>query len=99
MMASHYAPDAAVRLDCESCPDGAAWLGFGNRHQPPNASSGLNLSPLSNLVEAAANLYAYLKTLDAGGAGLICVSPIPHEDLGVAINDRLRRAAAPRAAS
>ena len=97
MMKSHYAPDAQVMLDCEACPDGAAWLGFGNRVKPENAATGLNLSETSNLVEAAANLYAYLKQLDESGASLICVSPVPQEELGIAINDRLRRAAAPRA--
>ena len=96
MLTSHYAPDARVMLDCETCPDGAAWLGFGNRERPPNAAVGLNLSETSNLVEAAANLYAYLKQLDESGANVICVSPVPHEDLGIAINDRLQRAAAPR---
>ncbi|MCB1423291.1 MAG: threonylcarbamoyl-AMP synthase [Nitratireductor sp.] len=96
MMKSHYAPDAQVMLDCETCPDGAAWLGFGNRAKPANAAEGLNLSETSNLVEAAANLYAYLKQLDESGADLICVSPIPREELGIAINDRLQRAAAPR---
>lgn len=96
MLQSHYAPDAQVKLECETCPKGAAWLGFGNRTAPPNACAALNLSESSNLVEAAANLYAYLKKLDASGAEVICVSPIPNEDLGIAINDRLRRAAAPR---
>ena len=96
MMKSHYAPDARVVLDCETCPDGAAWLGFGNRAQPANAALGLNLSESSNLVEAAAILYACLKQLDESGATLICVSPIPREELGIAINDRLQRAAAPR---
>lgn len=96
MLKSHYAPDAQVMLDCESCPDGAAWLGFGNRVKPENAAAGLNLSETSNLVEAAANLYAYLKQLDESDADIICVSPIPQEELGIAINDRLQRAAAPR---
>ncbi len=96
MMTSHYAPDANVKLDCEACDDDAAWLGFGNRPAPGNARISLNLSPDSSLVEAAANLYSYLKKLDASGADRICVSPIPAEGLGIAINDRLMRAAAPR---
>ncbi len=96
MMASHYAPEAQLKLNCKSCDDGAAWLGFGNHQTPNNAMHSLNLSPTSNLVEAAANLYAYLKQLDATGVKLICASPIPMEELGIAINDRLSRAAAPR---
>jgi L-threonylcarbamoyladenylate synthase len=96
MMVSHYAPDAMVLLDCETCEKGDAWLGFGNREQPREAVVGLNLSPSSNLVEAAANLYDYLKRLDASAAKNICVSPIPEEGLGIAINDRLKRASAPR---
>ncbi len=96
MMVSHYAPDALMKLNCETCDEGAGWLGFGNRQIPHNAVNSLNLSPQSSLVEAAANLYAYMKRLDATGVAKICVSPIPMEDLGIAINDRLGRAAAPR---
>lgn len=96
MMASHYAPRALVIPDCEELLADAAWLGFGNREAPGGAIAAINLSASSNLVEAAANLYAALKTLDASGAQRICVSPIPREGLGIAINDRLQRAAAPR---
>jgi L-threonylcarbamoyladenylate synthase len=56
----------------------------------------LNLSPRGDLVEAAANLFAHLRSLDASGATAIAVMPIPHEGLGEAINDRLARAAAPK---
>lgn len=96
MMQSHYAPDASVQLNCNSAPSGSAWLGFGNRPVPPGVAASRNLSPDSNLTEAAANLYACLKELDGLGAPLICIAPIPEEGLGIAINDRLRRAAAPR---
>jgi L-threonylcarbamoyladenylate synthase len=96
MMTSHYAPNAAVRLNCNDCEAGEAWLNFGNRPVPTAAGVSLNLSVKSNLTEAAANLYAFLKQLDKTGASAICVAPIPEEDLGIAINDRLRRAAAPR---
>jgi len=96
MMVSHYAPDASVKLNCESCGAEEAWLGFGNRDAPKEARMALNLSPSSSLIEAAANLYDYLKRLDASGAKVIHVSPIPEEGLGIAINDRLRRASAPR---
>jgi L-threonylcarbamoyladenylate synthase len=53
----------------------------------------MNLSPRSNVDEAAAHLFGYLRALDASGARAIAVMPIPHHGLGEAINDRLRRAA------
>ena len=53
----------------------------------------MNLSPRSNVDEAAANLFGYLRALDLSGARAIAVMPIPHHGLGEAINDRLRRAA------
>jgi L-threonylcarbamoyladenylate synthase len=56
----------------------------------------MNLSPRSNVDEAAANLFGYLRALDVKGAGAIAVMPIPHHGLGEAINDRLRRAAVGR---
>ncbi len=89
-LASHYAPDAPVRLNAETLRDGERLLGFG----PVQAD--LNLSPSGDLVEAAANLFHHLHALDAGGDAPIAVSPIPNHGLGRAINDRLRRAAAPR---
>ena len=55
-----------------------------------------NLSPRGDLVEAAANLFSHLRALDASGAHVIAVMPVPHEGLGEAINDRLQRAAAPK---
>ena len=58
----------------------------------------LNLSETGNLREAAANLFAYFRRLDAAGPDMIAVAPIPDQGLGEAINDRLRRAAAPRPA-
>jgi len=95
-LASHYAPHAAVRLNASSVSPHEALLAFG-----PDALRGakvtLNLSSTGNLAEAAANLFAMLHALDATGFP-IAVMPIPEEGLGEAINDRLRRAAAPRAA-
>ena len=97
MMKSHYAPDAVLRLDCTTCEPGAAWLGFGpDDGRASKAARSMNLSRGGDLVEAAANLYAMMKALDGSGAGLICAAPIPAEGLGLAINDRLQRAAAPR---
>lgn len=89
-LASHYAPEAAVRLDAVTAEPGEVHLGFG-----PVAGD-LSLSASGDLTEAAANLFAHLRRLDARGAGRIAVAPIPDRGLGRAINDRLRRAAAPR---
>lgn len=89
-LASHYAPDAAMRLNAKEVQDDEVLLGFG-----PVASE-WNLSPSSDLVEAAANLFAMMRAMDAAGIGKIAVSPIPQNGLGLAINDRLARAAAPR---
>ena len=98
MLASHYAPKAELRLDAESARKGEALLAFGPE-LPAGAEKApamLNLSPRGDLVEAAANLFSHLRTLDASGAKTIAVMPVPHEGLGEAINDRLQRAAAPR---
>ena len=95
-LASHYAPRARVRLDAADAKPGEALLAFG-AGAPPAAGPVLNLSPSGDLMEAAANLFAALRALDATGAETIAVMPIPESGLGEAINDRLRRAAAPRA--
>lgn len=91
LMASHYAPRARVRLNAETAGPDEVLLGFG-----PVAGAAMNLSETGDLAEAAAGLFAALHRLDAGGASAIAVSPIPETGLGRAINDRLRRAAAPR---
>ncbi|QQS12031.1 MAG: threonylcarbamoyl-AMP synthase [Rhodospirillales bacterium] len=93
---SHYAPERGVRLDATSVGADEGLLAFG-RDAPPGAALTLNLSPEGDLGEAAANLFAMLRALDRPGIGRIAVVPIPERGLGVAINDRLRRAAAPRA--
>jgi L-threonylcarbamoyladenylate synthase len=84
---SHYAPRAKLRLNAQRAEEGEALLGFG----PCDAD--MNLSPRSDLNEAAANLFAMLRALDAKGAARIAVMPIPDNGIGEAINDRLRRAA------
>jgi len=94
MLASHYAPRARLRLAATSVRPGEALLAFGA--PLPGAQQVLNLSERGDLVEAAANLFSHLRALDAAGAAVIAVMPIPHEGLGEAINDRLARAAAPR---
>lgn len=95
MLKSHYAPDAKVIMNCSTDLPSAGYLMFGPEKNSV-ADTSLNLSPTGNLLEAAANLYSYLKELDSKGIETICVSPIPNEGLGIAINDRLQRAAAPR---
>ena len=95
MLASHYAPRAAMRLDAQDLQEGEAGLDFGGRFTRASGRV-LDLSPGGDLAEAAANLFSMLRTLDAGGAQRIAVAPVPEADLGEAINDRLRRAAAPR---
>jgi L-threonylcarbamoyladenylate synthase len=93
MMTSHYAPRARVRLNATAACADEVLLGFG-----PVRDAALNLSETGDLAEAAAGLFAALHRLDTGGAAAIAVSPIPDTGLGRAINDRLRRAAAPRPA-
>lgn len=94
---SHYAPRAALRLDAAGPGPDEIWLGFG-----PLATlrPGLNLSPSGDLVEAAANLFAHMRAADLLadeiGVERIAVAPVPRVGLGLAINDRLERAAAPR---
>lgn len=98
MMQSHYAPRARLRLDAAAPEEGEAFLGFGAvKGEGPAV---LNLSPSGDLIEAAANLFAHLRAADRAAQSLclkaIAVAPIPDEGLGEAINDRLRRAAAPK---
>ncbi len=98
--ASHYAPHAAVRLDARRVEAGESVLDFGAQLAPPLLGQAYrDLSPAADLGEAAAGLFAALRALDTPGAARIAVAPIPHSGLGAAINDRLRRAAAPRDAS
>jgi L-threonylcarbamoyladenylate synthase len=90
-MASHYAPRAVLRLEATEPREGEIYLGFGQHDFGPHT-----LSARGDVVEAAANLFRMLHELDAAGAAAIAVAPVPMEGLGEAINDRLRRAAAPR---
>lgn len=91
---SHYAPRARLRLNVTAPDAGEVLLAFGP--DTPNAETVMNLSPAGDLTEAAANLFAMLRALDDAGHPAIAVMPVPDEGLGLAINDRLRRAAAPR---
>jgi L-threonylcarbamoyladenylate synthase len=90
-MESHYAPRALVRLNATSPRDGERYLGFGEYMHGPYTLSGRG-----DVVEAAANLFRMLHELDDASPATIAVAPIPNVGLGEAINDRLRRAAAPR---
>jgi len=94
-LASHYAPRALVRLEAAAARPGEALIAFGPT-SPPHDGPTVNLSPAGDLIEAAAALFAALRRLDATGISAIAVMPIPDAGLGEAINDRLRRAAAPR---
>lgn len=98
MLASHYAPRAQVRLNASDVAPGEALLAFGPNALPGTAGAAvvMNLSASGDLDEAAANLFGYLRSLDARGPRIIAVMPIPEEGLGEAINDRLRRAAVER---
>jgi L-threonylcarbamoyladenylate synthase len=98
MTASHYAPNARLRLEAHELEPGESALDFGRRLTAlaPSGALVFDLSPEGDLLEAAANLFAYLRELDARGVEKIAVAHIPERGLGEAINDRLRRAAAPR---
>jgi L-threonylcarbamoyladenylate synthase len=92
---SHYAPNLPVRLNATSARPGDALLAFGPE-APPGFAEVLWLSRTGDLAEAAANLFAMLRRLDRPDFSGIAVMRIPERGLGRAINDRLRRAAAPR---
>jgi L-threonylcarbamoyladenylate synthase len=91
----HYAPKTKLRLNAKAPEAGEAFLAFGPTMltRAKMDASVKNLSERGDLFEAAANLFGYLHELDKGGYKMIAVSPIPNEGLGLAINDRLRRAA------
>lgn len=91
---SHYAPNLPLRLNATTVAAGEALLAFGPR-VPSGAATVQNLSEVANLQEAAAHLFAMLHELDRPDFDGIAVAPIPNTGLGIAINDRLRRAAAP----
>lgn len=89
-LASHYAPDRPVRLEAETALPGEYLIGFGA------VAGDASLSEAGDLAEAATRLFDMLHRADQSGASAIAVAPIPNRGLGVAINDRLTRAAAPR---
>ena len=89
-LASHYAPSKPLRLNAIDATADEFLIGFGR------VDGDLNLSPSGDLLEAAARLFDLLHQADASAKAAIAVAPIPDEGLGAAINDRLKRAAAPR---
>jgi len=91
MLARHYAPGRPVRLNAVDKRAGEAHLAFG----ASDVDFTLNLSPTGDTVEAAANLFAMLRALDRPEFSGIAIAPIPNDGLGLAINDRLKRAATP----
>ena len=95
-LASHYAPNAELRLGATTTSADEAALDFGGSLKRGASTARLDLSPSGDLLEAASHLFSYLRALDAAGAARIAVAPIPEHGLGAAINDRLRRAAVPR---
>ena len=92
MLESHYAPNCKVRLNASCIHPGEVFLGFGKN----SIAGSKNLSETAELNEAAANLFRMLRDLDQNNITGIAVAPIPEYGLGIAINDRLKRAAAPR---
>lgn len=94
---SHYAPRLPVRVGATDVTPDEALLAFGPAI--PGAGVSANLSETGDLAEAAANLFAMMRLLDESTCSHIAVMPVPEEGLGIAINDRLRRAAAPRGQS
>lgn len=98
MLASHYAPDAPVRIDVDTVQPDEVLVNFAGQTIAGSEAAALvlDLSPQGDLAEAAANLFDMMKRADSAGAGAIAFARVPREGLGEAINDRLRRAAAPR---
>ena len=94
LLVSHYAPALPVRLDAQTAEANEALLAIGP--PLPGAGAVFNLSEAGDLAEAASRLFEGLRRLDRSGLARIAVMPIPQTGLGLAINDRLRRAAAPR---
>ena len=92
MLASHYAPNLPLRMNAETVAADEALLSFGPDLLLKGGIERLNLSPDGDLHEAAANLFAMLRQLDKPSYKGIAVMPIPMTGLGLAINDRLKRA-------
>jgi L-threonylcarbamoyladenylate synthase len=90
MIDSHYAPRQPVRLEALTAAPDEFHIGFGA------VAGDINLSAAGDVTQAAARLFDLLHLAQASGRARIAVAPVPISGLGLAINDRLRRAAAPR---
>ena len=86
-LAAHYAPAKPLRIDAPTATNDEWHIGFGS------IAGDVSLSPTGDLAEAAARLFALLHQADAGPAIRIAIAPVPSIGIGIAINDRLRRAA------
>lgn len=93
LLSSHYAPNTKLRMNAAQVNADEALLAFGPEPLI-GAATTLNLSETGDLIEAASHLFAYLRELDLAGTTQIAAMPIPMEGIGIAINDRLQRAAA-----
>ena len=88
-MLKHYAPKHSLRINVEKPEADEFFIGFGD----VGIDAPLNLSPSGNLCEAAANLFEYLHRADSQTTfSKIAIAPIPYQGLGLAINDRIKRA-------
>ena len=93
LLTSHYSPKAKVLLNQSEKINNSGWLNFGKVSKSlQNQENMFNLSPGGNLIQAAEQLYCGLRFLDKKGVNIIQVMPIPEIGLGIAINDRLKRA-------
>jgi len=87
----HYSPNKPIRINVKKIMKGEALLNFGKNNLKSKLKE-LNLSSSSNLDEAAKNFYDYLHKLDVSKCDVIAVAPIPNNNLGKTMNDRLKRA-------
>ncbi len=91
---SHYAPSIKLRMNALEVKPNEALIAFGS-NSPTGAKRTINISPDANLEEAARNLFSAMHSLDSNEYEAIAVSPIPETGIGLAINDRLKRASQP----
>ena len=90
LLKKHYSPGIPMYINKNKCPDKYAFITFGNKY--PVTRNSFNLSRKSNLNEAAKNLYKFFRSVKKKGYKKIYVAKIPNTGVGIAINDRLKRA-------
>ena len=91
MLKKHYSPGIPMKLNQKKAKDNEAFIVFGKKYK--KEKNIFNLSYKSNLNEAAKNLYRILRLIKSKKYKMICVCSIPTIGIGLAINDRLNRAA------